>query len=101
VAGNEEDLMFHTTRTKIAAATVAAALGATAAPAAQARIPDLELVRATQQRVPVQVVRVESARSFDWGDAAIGAGVAAGALALAGGGIATARRRRPLSGAAA
>jgi hypothetical protein len=93
--------MSHTTHTKFAAVMVAAALGATAAPAAQARIADFQPAPAAQQRVPVQVVRVESARSFDWGDAAIGAGAAAGAVALAGGGIATARRRRPLSGATA
>jgi hypothetical protein len=64
-----------------------------AAPAAQARHQITGPRTSPTTEVPVVVV--ESSDGFDWGDAAVGAGAAAG-LALAGGAVAAAlvRRRR-------
>ena len=44
---------------------------------------------------PTQVIRVVQTSGFDWSDAAVGAGSAAGAVGIAAGTALLARRRRP------
>jgi hypothetical protein len=67
-----------------------------AAPSAQAR-PDLEDPRNPLVPPPapaVQEVDVVTADGFDWADAGIGAGIAAGVALLTGAGVAAALTRR-------
>jgi hypothetical protein len=78
--------------TALAAAVAFAAVG----PAAAMRGPGEGPAVAQRTAVPqTQVIRVVQTSGFDWMDAAVGAGSAAGAIGVAAGAALLARRRRP------
>lgn len=80
--------------TALAAAVAAAAVGPAAAMRGPGEGPAVVHPTAGPQP-PTQVIRVVQTSGFDWSDAAVGAGSAAGAVGVAAGAALLARRRRP------
>jgi hypothetical protein len=79
---------------QVTALTVVAAVTIVAPAAAKHGPGDGPIVTPATAPSSVQVIRVVQTSGFDWSDAAVGAGTAAGVVALASGAALLTRRRR-------